>query len=274
MGLAKGGVTALSVNSIDLGTVPVIIVSRDRLVCLGALVSWLEGAGLDTIIIVDNNSSYEPLLDYLHATPHQVIRLADNLGPWAIWENRNVLKATAGRYYVVTDPDVVPDPGCPADALHRFHELLQRYPDYAKAGFGLRIDDLPDTYQHKTAVLNWERQFWTREIEPGVFDAPIDTTFALYRPSPVFSLRALRTGPPYVARHLPWYQDLTALPEDERHYMQHADPTGKAWHRELTAEMQVYMIANPLQRFVKRRVLGIRRSLAKRVSRLPKPFGG
>ena len=138
----------------------------------------------------------------------------------------------------------------------------------------LRINDLPDTYKHKTAVLNWEKQFWTREIEPGVYDAPLDTTFALYRPSASFTLRALRTGPPYVASHLPWYQDLDALPEDEQYYMEHASISG-TWHRELTAEMQIYMIENPLKRFVKRRLMGIKRSLAKRVNRvkMPNMFG-
>ncbi|HET6277283.1 MAG TPA: glycosyltransferase family 2 protein [Candidatus Polarisedimenticolia bacterium] len=265
----------MTTNRIDLDDVPVIIVSRDRVACLRELVGWLEGVGLRNIIIVDMQSSYGPLVEYLRNTPHRVVRLSENIGPWAIWSNREFLAATEGRYYVVTDPDVVPAPGCPADAIGRFHELLQKYPAYAKAGFGLRIDDIPDCYKHKTAVLNWEKQFWTREIEPGVYDAPLDTTFALYRPSTSFALRALRTGPPYVARHLPWYQDLDALPEDEHYYMRHADTSGKAWHRELTAEMQVYMIANPVRRFMKRRMLGIKRSLAKRVNRvrMPNMFG-
>jgi len=104
-----------------------------------------------------------------------------------------------------------------------------------------------------------------------VFDAPLDTTFALYRPSPTFALPALRTGPPYVASHLPWYQNLEDLPDDEQYYMAHADTSGKAWHQELTAEMQIYMIKNPLKRFMKRRMMGIKRSLAKRVNRVKMP---
>lgn len=258
----------MSADPFDHDNVPVIIVSRDRVNCLRTLVSWLEGAGLRNLIIVDMKSTYGPLLEYLEHSPHRVIRLSENIGPWAIWNNEEFLRATAGRYYVVTDPDVVPVPDCPLDAVQRFHHLLQKYPGHAKAGFGLRIDDIPDTYKHKTAVLNWEKQFWTREIESGVFDAPLDTTFALYRPSTSFALRALRTGPPYIASHLPWYVNLDALPEDEHYYMEHADTTGKAWHRELTTEMQVYMIANPLKRFVKRRMMGIKRSLAKRINRV------
>lgn len=257
----------MSTNGFEQHSVPVIIVSRDRVNCLRTLVTWLEGAGLSNLMIVDMNSSYGPLLDYLQDSPHRVIRLSENIGPWAIWENEEFLRATGGSYYVVTDPDVVPDPECPVDAVQRFHDLLQKYPGYAKVGFGLRIDDIPDTYRHKTAVLNWEKQFWSREVEPGVFDAPLDTTFALYRPSTRFTLPALRTGPPYVARHLPWYVDLDALPDDEQYYMEHADSSGKAWHRELTTEMQVYMIANPLRRFIKRRMLAIRRSVAKRINR-------
>ena len=113
-------------------------------------------------------------------------------------------------------------------------------------------------------VLNWEKQFWNREIEPGVFKAPIDTTFALYRPSFEFSKSALRTGQPYVARHLPWYLNLAALPEDEQYYLSHADPRLGNWRFELPAEMQGYQIANPVKRYITRRLIGIQRSLAKR----------
>jgi hypothetical protein len=117
---------------------------------------------------------------------------------------------------------VVPDEETPADALEYLAELLFRYADVDKVGFGLRIDDLPERYRFRSEVIAWESQFWEEELEPGVYRADIDTTFALYRPSvrgP--SMRALRTGPPYVARHLPWYQDSHHLSEEDRYYRDH-----------------------------------------------------
>ena len=125
-----------------------------------------------------------------------------------------------------------PDDDAPADAVEYFAELLFRYGDVDKVGFGLRIDDLPDAYQFRSEVVDWESQFWKSEAEPGVYRADIDTTFALYRPTvSKWTHRALRTGPPYVARHLPWYTDSSHLSEEDEYYRQHALPTVTNWDR-------------------------------------------
>lgn len=148
--------------------------------------------------------------------------LAENYGRFALYEAPGVFARTRGRQFVYTDPDVIPDSECPSDALDRFAELLQRYPRANKAGFGLRIDDLPDHYAHKAAVVSWEAQFWTRPVERGAYWAPIDTTFALYRADGTRALDAIRTGPPYVARHSTWYLDFDDLGEEDRFYQQRA----------------------------------------------------
>lgn len=203
---------------------PVVFVNcRDRVATLVELVSWLERAGCEEIHLLDNDSAYEPLLDYYERTPHTVVRLGRNYGRLALFEAPGVLDRAAGRPYVYTDPDVVPAPDCPLDALDHFAELLARYQTVSKAGFGLRIDDLPDHYAHKEAVLTWEQQFWERALEPGVYYAPVDTTFALYRPGSGFVIdSAIRTGPPYVARHDTWYLDLAHPGDEERFYRSRA----------------------------------------------------
>ena len=74
-------------------------------------------------------------------------------------------------------------------------------------------------YKFKRQVIIWESQFWERRLAPRVYDAQIDTTFALYhQPAPHRFDRAVRTGFPYVARHTPWYLDDRSLPEDEAFY--------------------------------------------------------
>ena len=68
-----------------------------------------------------------------------------------------------------------------------------------------------------------------------MFRADIDTTFALYRPLDRRRHgegRALRTGPPYVARHLPWYLDSSNLSAEDAYYREHADPTISNWDRD------------------------------------------
>lgn len=213
---------------------PVFVIVRDRLTPLRRLIVWLEEAGHDEIWLVDNNSTFPPLLDFLDATPHQVVRLERNLGHRSPFLSGTVQRIAADRHFVVTDPDVVPDETCPLDAVDHFRELLDRYPEIDKVGFGLRTDDLPDTYPLAADVRAWEARFWANEIEPGVYRADIDTTFALYRPLHRRHREdsALRTGAPYVARHLPWYVGPNDIGDEDRWYRDHGEPTTLNWDRE------------------------------------------
>ena len=70
----------------------------------------------------------------------------------------------------------------PDDFIEKFILLLQKYPKALKAGFSICIDDLPDHYKLKEKVIEWESVFWKEEIEPNIFKALIDTTFAVYKP--------------------------------------------------------------------------------------------
>ncbi|HEV7467765.1 MAG TPA: glycosyltransferase family 2 protein [Candidatus Dormibacteraeota bacterium] len=217
---------------------PIFINCRDRVTPLRALVGWLERAGCTRIHLVDNESTYPPLLDYYASTPHHVIRLGRNQGHRAVWESGAVDEHAPGEYYVATDPDIVPVEECPPDALEHFRALLDRHPDRAKVGFGLRTDDLPRHYRFSDQVRRWEGQFWSSEVEPGVYDAPIDTTFALHRPGTAFTepgllpshARSLRTGPPYLARHTAWYVDSRHPDAEERYYRDHARSDVTHWN--------------------------------------------
>ncbi|MEI6497985.1 MAG: glycosyltransferase family 2 protein [Actinomycetota bacterium] len=217
--------------------VPVFITVRDRVEPLRELLAWLERAGLHEVWLIDNASTYAPTVEFLAATTHHVVHTRRNLGHRAPWLSGTVQRHAHGRFYVVTDPDVVPDEDSPLDAIDHFRALLDRYPDIDKVGFGIRTDDLPAHYLLRDDVIDWERPFWTDEVEPGVFRAGIDTTFALYRPLDRRDdmLRSLRTGAPYVARHLPWYVDSAALSEEDRYYREHADSTVSNWDRDQLA---------------------------------------
>jgi hypothetical protein len=214
-----------------VGTVPVFINTRDRVSTLRPLVEWLERAGGTHIVIVDNASTYEPLLDYLDSCPHEVVRLTQNLGHTAPWLSGAIGdRVAAGQRYVETDPDVVPDEHCPSDAIEWFGMLLDRHPDVHKVGFGLRTDDLPRQYRHAEAVRRWESRFWTDEVEKDVFRAPIDTTFALHRAeAPLAMEPALRTGGAYLARHLPWYADSLHPSPEQQYYLEHAETGINSW---------------------------------------------
>ncbi len=212
-------------------SVPIVVICRDRLAPLRELLDWLARAGYGRVLLVDNASTYPPLVDFLSTTNLDVVRLERNIGHLAPWSSEVRSRLDPTRPFVVNDCDVVPDNDCPLDVVEHLSRLLLRHANVDKAGLGLRIDDLPDCYALKEQVIAWESQFWEREVAPGVFEADVDTTFALYRsPSDTHSSsRALRTGVPYVARHLPWYADSAQPTDEQRYYREHADPSVSHW---------------------------------------------
>ena len=195
---------------------PVIINNFNRLDYLRQLLAWLEKAGMKKVFILDNASSYPPLLDFYRTCKYPVFILNENVGHTAFWDT-NFALLFKNQHYILTDPDVVPIEECPLNVIEYFYELLDKYPEITKVGFGLKIDDLPDHYSRKKEVIEWEKQFWKEEIEPGIYKADIDTTFALYRPNTWYQQKGktLRTGYPNLLRHLSWYIDEKNLGNEE-----------------------------------------------------------
>ncbi len=212
-------------------SVHIFINVRDRLECLTQLLNWFERAGHENITLIDNASTYPPLLKFMESCPYRVVRLKRNMRHTALWripEFRGVLDE---EWFVYTDPDVVPTEACPLDAVAYLYHLLQQFPNYMKAGLGLCLDDIPDSYHLKREVILWETGLYGREIAPGAFQADVDTTFALYRPqTPYITGPAMRTRGIYEARHLPWYVDSINPNEEERYYRTHSLPGVTTWN--------------------------------------------
>ncbi len=210
---------------------PVIINLRDRITPLLQLISWLEAAGQEEIWLCDNDSTYPPLVEYLKSTRHHVVYNKFNLGKRAPWLSGMVPEIGHGRFFIVTDPDVVPTDECPMDVLKFFKQSLLEHPSVDIVGFSLKLDDLPDHYAHKRDVLAWEHQFWVDQVSSKLYRAPIDTTFAMYRPGNGHrSGNALRSAPPYEARHMPWYQDSQCLSDEDIYYASRADMMITNWN--------------------------------------------
>jgi SAM-dependent methyltransferase len=221
----------IDTEPLDWRDIPVFIVNRNRLEALRLLVDWLCAAGTRRVVILDNASDYPPLLEYYKALPAGVrlMLLPENLGPYVLWQQG--VHEVLDTPYIVTDSDVVPADFCPPDLVAALLARLQRWPDAKKVGTALRIDNLPDSYGDVDTVRKWESQFWEHPVAPGVFAAPIDTTFALYPARGEFSNERsnLRLGHPYVAEHTPWYADEAALSVEERHYREHTSAAFSNW---------------------------------------------
>lgn len=203
--------------------IPIIINNRNRLEYLVQLISALESRGYNNIYIIDNNSTYPPLLEFYDNCKYEIFRLKENVGHLAMWET-NIYKRFIKDYYVYTDSDVVPTEECPPDFLDFFWDTLKCYPTVQKVGFSLKIDDLPDTFKNKEDVIAWESQFYKKRINGEFYDALIDTTFALYRPFMRAGKGGLmyRSAAPYQAYHMPWYVDSQNLSMEEIYYIDHA----------------------------------------------------
>lgn len=204
--------------------VPIIINNFNRLTTLRLLIEALHKRGYDNIYIIDNASTYPPLLEYYDQCPYTVFRLTENLGFKALWKS-HLDKKFCNDYFIYTDSDVVPADFCPADFVDYFLQELKKHPLARKIGFSLRIDNLPDCYDHKQEVIEKETIYYSRLEEEKLYRAPIDTTFALYRPRVGLSrsryVEAYRTAYPYQAEHLPWYTNSAQPSEEELYYIKH-----------------------------------------------------
>lgn len=210
---------------------PIFINCRDRLTTTVQLVNWLESVGQENIYLVDNDSTYEPLLEWYKKTNHKVIYLKTNGGHIAPWSYGIVEQYAKDSFYIVSDPDVLPTEDCPNDAIDYFKDLLDKYKDRTKCGFGIKIDDIPNHFKYKDQVIKHESQYndWFGPEQKILF-APIDTTFALYRPGASADISlSIRTTSPYLCRHLPWYVDSLSPGEEESFYVDNADNTINSW---------------------------------------------
>lgn len=225
----------LIAKKINYKEIPIIINNRNRMTFLTQIIESFRTRGYHNIIILDNNSTYPPLLDFYKTNSCKVIFLEKNLGFDAL-EKIPLYNKIRKNYFVYTDPDILPVEECPDDFLKFFLDTLKKYPTVQKVGFSLKIDDLPDTYVSKKQVIAWERKFYDNLIGDRLYLARIDTTFALHRPYATISTKGrykmIRTGYPYTARHLPWYNDSENLSEEEKFYTDHVE-IGTHWSKGL-----------------------------------------
>lgn len=194
-------------KTINYNEIPIVINNRNRLIYLKELINWLEKKNYRNIIIIDNQSTYLPLLKYYNETRYKVIRLNKNLGYLSLWKS-DLFHLFKNNFYVYTDPDILPTDECPSDVINYFYQNLIKFNEIDKVGFGLKIDDINSS--NKNFIINNEKKFWVNKYKhTNFFAAPIDTTFALYKPLKYggYWLKSLRSNYPYLAKHLPWYEN-------------------------------------------------------------------
>ncbi len=206
--------------------IPVIINSRNRVSCLKLMVDWLRKDPMADIIILDNKSTYEPLLDYYKTLDCQIEYLGKNCGHHALytWNKHHDLNS---RYFIYSDPDMIPKEDCPKDLIPHLLSIKKEHLLFNKVGAMLETTDLPDHYKFKHDVIELHSNYCHNRLKNS-FVAYVDTTFALYdiertAGSKPYIRNCLITDRPYVMRHLPWYEDSNNLTEESVYYASTAD---------------------------------------------------
>lgn len=217
---------------------PIVILNRDRLYPLVEQVTVLQEKGYNNIVVIDNQSTYIPLLEWYKTANIDVFYNT-------ITENSNQAFLNLVRighkkfvdivqnWYVFNDSDIIPERSVPDDFVEHLIKYATKF-GKTKVGMSIRIDDLDLSYDLNKWVYGYESSYWTHGLKDGdveLYPHPIDTTFAVHAPGtmPVWSDTTLRAGSPYIVRHAPFYYDPNNLPDDEIHYLRHMNRSSSNW---------------------------------------------
>ena len=175
------------------------------------------------IYIVDNCSSYIPLLEYYDEIKEniKIVHMDKNYGHEVC--NTPIVQALIpGNFYCITDPDLKFNKNLPVDFIEQLRQISEKY-NASKVGFALDITtDINDHIIDNTGrrVKEWETHFWDYNINDDKYElywAEIDTTFCLINKSAPY--RHIRVAGDFTAVHRPWltyWKD--EVPTDELEY--------------------------------------------------------
>jgi hypothetical protein len=195
------------------------LVNRNLVTTLKDTVEFLKKEPRVQIHIIDNDSTYQPCLDYYNECGVFVHYMKENCGPYVAWDHRLSYLHRDDEPFIVADSDCCYN-HIPSDWLDKMLQILNDT-DAHKASFSIRIDNVPDTQIGKAAKA-WEKQFWAPEkFALTHYRTVTDTTFSLYRPKSGFSYDSARLIPPYILQHEPFYLP-DKINEEWQYYRDHA----------------------------------------------------
>ena len=198
--------------------IKVVINNRNRLTTTKKMVEHLLDLNSnEQIIIIDNQSTYEPLLKWYEQIDKVVdIRYHKNEGHLALWATG--LYKELDDYFVYTDSDIELNEKFPRHWKKIMLSLCQKYKK--KVGLAIRVDDLPNHYRYKNQAIRNEGRWWLNEVEPDVFEADTDTTFFMLKNFGDNQYSSVRIAyDTMICRHMSWYLDLNNLDTEERYYL-------------------------------------------------------
>ncbi len=214
---------------------PVLIPTFNNPTHLARMVEQLRSLGLTRIMVIDNASTWPPMLSLLASLepPIRVFRREANHGPRSVLSRGNL--DALPQFFAVTDPDLELNRDLPENFLERLAELTQRY-RIGKAGFALDISEPERMITHiypngePVDLITHENKYWNDQVDVvdgnPVYLAKLDTTFAVYNQrffQRIRFLDAVRVAGRYTAKHIPWYTDFHLPPDEREFYWAHSE---------------------------------------------------
>jgi hypothetical protein len=219
--------------------IPIFIISWNQYTYVKSTVDQLQAYDKNMkIYIIDNKSTYEPLVKYLKEIDGKngvkVLFQPENYGH-KVYERPEIMEL-GGEKYIVTDPDLKFNPKMPKNFLDIMSELSDKYKTN-KIGLALDIKNNIDLSKklhgvEGTTFATNESKYWTdpvkEETKYELYRAVIDTTFALinkkYRV--VGSMdNSIRIAGDFTAVHRPWTlnNEKDLLPGEMDFYLNNKD---------------------------------------------------
>lgn len=203
--------------------IPIVINNFNRLTTTKKLCEDLTKLGYTQVVILDNLSSFAPLLKWYEGCPYRVVRLTSNMGQLALWNSELINEFPQGSWIAYTDSDISLNHETPPSFIEEMAQKADKL-GFTKIGLALRIDNLPDT-EYGNWAKGWEARFWEKQVEENLYIADVDTTFSLIKVGLPFQYSALRIAGKMTAIHEPWYLNYDKLSEEEKYIIDHSDGT-------------------------------------------------
>jgi hypothetical protein len=221
-------------------TIPIFIMFKDRvsvlLETLRNLYRYIRTPF--EIVIINDNSTFPSSVAFLQKLKESGVHVHDLEQSWdanfdqlyVLLANfvENYMGSSDASHFVLTDSDCALD-SAPGNILVVYQSMLDGLGVDA-AGAAIRWDDWPPNapfYESSLVTLQAEAyKFRGRNYYYN--NAPIDTTFAMYRRDWRLNRlqgKHIRILPPLAARHVDFYLDKNNLPEDYKFY--HASARAK-----------------------------------------------
>ena len=209
--------------------VPVIVPTFNQMTFCKNSISRLRDFGLNNFLILDNGSTYEPFVEWLRESENPVIIDFTNPGPRNFWLNSEIYSRLP-KNFIVTDPDLEYPESIPTSLVSDLVEISNSF-GWHKLGLGLSLERSDKMYPQ---VNEWEKDYWIDVLAHSssgdpIYDAKIDTTFALYNKDFVQEPGVIEPGGEfftapricgkYTCIHLGWYTEKPVPIEEQLYYL-------------------------------------------------------